>query len=351
MQFLPETTQTAYSTLLEKVQSSRFARLNQVGFVRKTLQGKDYWYCQYTDMSGARRQRYMGLDSPTLQEKIDSSRREQSESSTILSERKRLVAMVIAGNGNPEKGRPARIIEKLSDAGVFDAGGLLIGSYAFACYGNLLGVTLEGWMRRTEDMDIAYDRSIEVGLSCDVKADVQSAAPEMVESKQINPWVTPYDMVAPDGFKLEFLTSRLDASHKEPVHIERFGIHALPLQFLEFIMENSVQAVVLYGAGVLVNVPDPARFAIHKLAISQLRSHANPEKRRKDVAQASAVIGYLLDENPGALLLATDAAKALGSTFESLVRSGVASMTDKLLAARLLTECWVGDHAGPKISK
>lgn len=340
MQFLPETTQTAYSTLLQKVQSSRYAKLNQVGFTTKRPKDQTYWYCQYTDISGARRQRYMGIDSEELRTSIEDAKQSQLASGTILADRKRLVAMITAGGGTPEKGRPAKIIEKLSDAGVFDAGGLLIGSYAFSCYGNLLGVTFDDAMRRTEDMDIACDQSIEIGFMCDVKADVAAVAPEMAQPKQINPWVPPYDMVASDGFKLEFLTSRPDPSHKEPIKIERFGINALPLDFLEFIIQNAVQAVVLYGSGILVNIPDPARFAIHKLAVSQLRPSSTPEKKRKDLAQASAVIEYLLEENPGSLLLATDAAKQLGNTFSTLVEVAMANMPNKLLAAKLITECW-----------
>ena len=340
MKFLPETTQTAYSTLFQKVQASQYAKLTQVGFTRKQLQGKDYWYCQYTDVSGVRRQRYMGADSDALRESIEHAKSTQLAAAAILAERKRLVAMVVAGNGTPERGRPAKIIEKLSDAGVFDAGGLLIGSYAFSSYGNLLGISFEGWMQRTEDMDIACDRSIEIGWMCDLPADVTVAAPEMAPSRQINPWVPPYDMVAPDGFKLEFLTSRTNASQKEPVRIERFGVNALPLQFLDFIIEKPVQAVVLYGAGILVNLPDPARFAIHKLAVSQLRLPSYVEKRRKDLAQASALIGYLLDENPGALLLAVDAAKQMAREFSALVEQALVQMAPNAWAQRFRAECW-----------
>ncbi|MGZ8983208.1 MAG: GSU2403 family nucleotidyltransferase fold protein [Methylotenera sp.] len=76
-----------------------------------------------------------------------------------------------------EKGRPAKIIEKLADAGVFDSGGMLIGSYAFSCYGNMLGVVFDDVMLRTEDMDVAYDRSIEIGFVRDVRSDISEAAP------------------------------------------------------------------------------------------------------------------------------------------------------------------------------
>jgi hypothetical protein len=99
-----------------------------------------------------------------------------------------------------------------------------------------------------------------------------------------------------------------------------------------------VPAVVLYGAGILVNVPDPARFALHKMLVSQLRPASQPEKKRKDLAQASSIIAYLLEENPGSLLLAFDAARQMGASFVSLLENGIANMADPLLARRLNAE-------------
>ena len=339
MKFLADTTQTTYSTLLQKALDNPFSRLNTVGFTIKTLASGRYWYCQFSDVSGDRRQRYVGPDSKEMQDWIESLKSEQESMVDLLASRKRLVAMTAAGGGSIEKGRPAKILEKLSDAGVFDAGGLLIGSYAFGCYGNMLGVTFDEAMRRTEDMDIACDRSIEIGMMCDVGADISSISPEMKLPKQINPWIPPYEMVAPDGFKLEFLTSRKDPSDKEPVKIDRFGVNAFPLQYLDYITQTSVKAVILYGSGVLVNVPDPARFALHKLAVSQMRHSSKPEKKRKDIAQASALIGYFLHESPGSLLLAADAASEMGVDFESLIAAGVACMPDQSLAYEFLNEC------------
>lgn len=341
MKFLPETTQTAYSTLLQKLEDSRFALLNNVGFTEKVVSGKAYWYCQYTDISGARKQRYIGPDSPETKAIMDSVISNNTLNSTIIADRKRLVAMISAGCGNMEKGRPAKIIEKLSDAGVFDAGGMLIGSYAFSCYGNMLGVEFDEAMRRTEDMDVAYDRSIEIGFVRDVRTDISDAAPEMVEPRQINPWVPPYEMIAPDGFKIEFLTSRTDPSDKAPIKVERFNVNAHPLEFLDYLIKDTVEAAVLYGAGILVNVPDAARFAIHKLAVSQLRPASRPEKSRKDLMQATALIEYFLDENPGALILAADDAKQRGDMLYSFIEQGIKSMKDRVIANRFTDECWL----------
>jgi len=341
MKFLPETTQTAYSSLLQKLEGSRFALLNNISFVHKTVAEKKYWYCQYTDISGSRKQRYVGPDSAATQEIINQTSASLEAHAQILAERRRLVAMIAAGGGNIEKGRPAKIIEKMSDAGVFDAGGMLIGSYAFSCYGNMLGVVFDDAMRRTEDMDIAYDRSIEIGFIRDLRNDINEAAPEMVEPKQINPWVPPYEMVAPDGFKLEFLTSRTDASDKSPIKVEQFGVNAQPLEFLDYLTIDTVEGVVLYGAGILVNVPNPAKFAIHKLAISQLRQVANLEKKRKDLLQAEALIEYLIEQNPGSLILAVDALKARDDMLHSFVSKGMRECKNQMLMKKFSEECWL----------
>jgi hypothetical protein len=340
MKFLPETTQTAYSTLLQKLEDSRFSMVSNIGFTEKVVSGKTYWYCQYTDISGTRKQRYIGPDSPETKAIIDGVQSSSKANTDILTDRKRLVAMVAAGGGNMEKGRPAKIIEKLADAGVFDAGGMLIGSYAFSCYGNMLGVVFDEAIRRTEDMDVAYDRSIEIGFVRNVKTDIGEAAPEMVEPKQINPWVPPYEMVAPDGFKIEFLTSKTAPHDKSPVPIERFGVNAQPLEFMDYLIKNPVETAVLYGSGILVNVPDPARFAIHKLAVSQLRPSSKPEKSRKDLLQACALIEYFLEENPGTIILASDDARQRGDMLHSLVEKGIAAMKDQGIARRFLEDCW-----------
>ena len=38
---------------------------------------------------------------------------------------------------------------------------------------------------------------------------------------------------------------------------------------MEYLAEESIEAVVLYGIGVLVRVPPPLRDAVHKLLIAQ----------------------------------------------------------------------------------
>lgn len=78
--------------------------------------------CRYSDISGARKQRYVGPDDTDTRRWIEEFQHSQEAVREIIAERQRLVAMIVAGGATPEKGRAARIIEKLADAGVFDAG-------------------------------------------------------------------------------------------------------------------------------------------------------------------------------------------------------------------------------------
>ncbi len=57
----------------------------------------------------------------------------------------------------------------------------------------------------------------------------------------------------------------------------------------------------MHGAGIPINVPDPTRYALHKLVVAQLRrqdSGSSAAKSRKDLAQAEALIGVLARQRP-----------------------------------------------------
>nr|WP_257819126.1 nucleotidyltransferase domain-containing protein [Phenylobacterium sp. J367] len=85
-----------------------------------------------------------------------------------------------------------------------------------------------------------------------------------------------------------------------------------PLQHLAWLIDAPVRTVALSGAGVLVNIPQPARFAVHKLILAQRRDDASRLKRAKDLAQAKALIEVLRDLDPFALDDALADARAKG---------------------------------------
>ena len=54
-----------------------------------------------------------------------------------------------------------------------------------------------------------------------------------------------------------------------PASLPAIGTHAQPLRLLDFLIYEEFPAALLYDAGLLVNVPSPARYAIHELIVAQ----------------------------------------------------------------------------------
>ncbi|MEW5768654.1 MAG: GSU2403 family nucleotidyltransferase fold protein [bacterium] len=108
--------------------------------------------------------------------------------------------------------------------------------------------------------------------------------------------------------------------------MSRFNVAAQPLRFLDYLIENPEQGVVVNGGGILVNVPTSARFAFHKLIVSQEREVVMPDKMEKDIMQAAQVFSLLADERPGDLLLAWDEIKRRGKGWVKRVSAGLSVM-------------------------
>jgi hypothetical protein len=75
------------------------------------------------------------------------------------------------------------------------------------------------------------------------------------------------------SFKVRKSPLRLDVltpakSQKEeyqPVPVPKFKTAAQALKYLDYFIENPHPAAIISASGILVNIPDPARYAYHKL--------------------------------------------------------------------------------------
>jgi hypothetical protein len=68
------------------------------------------------------------------------------------------------------------------------------------------------------------------------------------------------------------------------------------------------------GGAVLVTVPAPARYALHKLLVSQTRSAVQQTKAGKDLQQAALLLEVLAEDRPDDLAAAGAAFRAGGDT-------------------------------------
>ncbi|MEO1370032.1 MAG: GSU2403 family nucleotidyltransferase fold protein [Acidobacteriota bacterium] len=194
-----------------------------------------------------------------------------------------------------------RVVEVLADAGVFRLGGVLVGTHAFGPYGNMLGIRWARSMLRTHD--IAQDPVVGVGLQGDAGPSDVPAAP--VHSKLGFFGIPTLDPRQPSAsfkirgqeLRVDFLTPLVGPPRPGSVHLSSLRVSAQPLRLLDYLIEKPVQALILgRRRALLVNVPDPARFALHKLWTSGRRAASFHAKAVKDLVQASALLEFLAAE-------------------------------------------------------
>lgn len=327
---LPLETQTLYAELLEHLLATRAG--GTVGlvdgtFTEKTIKGERYVYFQASQPGGGKKQFYLGRKTPALDAIVERWSRERERFAPDARRTERLVAQLRVGGANVTDTASARVIRALADAGVFDAGGVLVGTHAFVALGNLLGVRWRSALR-TQDVDVAraVDRDIDVAVP-----ELQVDVPSVLDSLQMGflP-VPPLDPRAPStSFKVRGQALRVDLlcpgpkADAPPVFLSRFGAAAQPLPHLGYLLGAPERVAVLNGGASLVNVPTPARFALHKLALASLRPAAMHAKRDKDLQQAVELLRVLVDERRGDLAVAFDAA---GAPLAKLVRAAVPAL-------------------------
>lgn len=344
---LPPQAQVAYSELFE---SARFAALSRSvaelhgSFSRKTVKGRVYWYFAFRDaLDGSVRQIYAGPDSPDLQRLIETAKQSPPATHTQLA---RQVRAALQLGCTRLVTQHFRIIRQIEQAGFFRAGGVLVGSHAFGAYANLLGVR---WASATHtlDVDLAIGRAsdrISLALPDMIDVDVPSA----IESLHMG--FIPHSAIGGASFgsrsdtslRIDFLTPQGRKGRSE--YVEKLKIPLQPMKFLDFLIESPTQGALLEANGgvVVVNLPDPARYAIHKLLVSGERPTAEQAKARKDLDQAAALIDYYLDLAPDRLVEALADAQNRGPQW----RKRLHAQTQALLRLHpSIVERWIQHSA------
>src|SRR5215212_8181630 len=138
---LPEATHTLYAELLEQLTAAHTAeRLAGVGsFVVKEINGRRYWYAQRLE-GDRKRQVYLGGETPELLAAIEGAKEQRAGARLDEARRRELVSMLAAGGMARESAAVGQVLRILRDAAFFRSGGVLIGTHAFSCIANLLGV-------------------------------------------------------------------------------------------------------------------------------------------------------------------------------------------------------------------
>ena len=122
--------------------------------------------------------------------------------------------------------------------------------------------------------------------------------------------------------RVDLITPGSDRQTK-PVFIRRFKGAAAPIKFLSLPLEEAQPAAAVNGGGTLVMVPTPARFALHKLFVSQSRSLPQQTKSSKDLHQAALLLEVLAEDRPDDLAQAARRFETSGASVTRKVLRGL----------------------------
>ncbi|TCB60153.1 hypothetical protein E0J20_09170 [Rhizobium leguminosarum bv. viciae] len=277
-------------------------------FVSVKVDNRSYWYFDQPDGEGGQKRRYVGpADDAEITARVETFKGEKDD----YQNRRKMVSALTreAGLIAPDRFTGA-VVEALAAAGLFRLRGVLVGTVAFQCYAGHLGIRLPMAAILTGDADIAQDYAI--------SGEVADSMPPIVDLLQgVDPTfrALPHVSGSPrsnafrnsSGYRVEFLTTNRGSEEyaDEPAPMPALGgAAAEPLRYMDFLIRDPVRTILLHGAGVSVVVPDPSRFAVHKLIVAgrRLDDTSGRAKRDKDLRQAGMLFAALQQVGEGANL-------------------------------------------------
>lgn len=319
----------AYHDLLAALQDEAAAEFRGAP-TRVERRGRAYWYDTYRVGSDVRK-RYIGEDSPELQDRIDRLSDLKAEAADRRRNRARLIRILRAEGFMGLDPTTGSMMNALAAAGVFRLGGTIVGTHAFRLYEGVLGLRYGfDQLAQTGDIDIASFERLSLALDDAVSPPLQSVLAEFdfapapsVDARKTWRWrQTKGEML------VEFLTPSFSAE-EDLRPLPALGVDAQALHHLNYLLAQPIRAAAVYRSGVLIQVPRPERFAIHKLIVAD-RRRAGPDsaKAGKDRAQADFLIRALAEERPVELAEAYETALDKGSAWRRRIGASLERMPE-----------------------
>lgn len=318
MKPLPTALQTIYSNLVEAHLQRPAFDLDGAPFTRK-LNNKLYWYANQRVAPGAPlKQKYLGPDTEKMRARIDQMREQRQTLADFHDYTKSLVAQLHAGGIRGPGRKDGPVLRALTNSGVFRLGSTLVGTHAFRHYDMVLGVLWDGAQRITEtdDIDIASFK-LSMAIEDVADPDIASALAQLgLEPSPTLDRKMPTSCLLRDrSYRVDFLTPSF-RDEEAPVKLPALNMWAQGLHYLNFLISDPIDAVSPYMEGLLIKIPRPERYAVHKLIISQ-RRQASSAKASKDIEQARAIMWAMADLRPHELKTAIADADAQGEKWRA----------------------------------
>lgn len=223
---------------------------------------------------------YIGEDSDETRTRIERIEELRMTAKDRQVEQSRLVRLLRAEGMTPTDRATGSILSAMAATGTFRLGGTIVGTNAFRLYEGELGLRLPlGGMANTGDIDIAQFEKLSLALQ-----------------DQVDPGLA-----------------------------ETFSA----LNYLNFLIAKPIPAAALYRSGILVQVPRPERYAIHKLIIAERRRDgASSLKSAKDREQAAFLIEAMAEDRPDDLAKAYMTALEVGPRWRERIGNSLKRMPE-----------------------
>jgi hypothetical protein len=328
-------TQTLYAELLELmriVEASRTISNLKGSFSIKEVKGEEYVYFRTYNPNGQLDETYMGPRNEHTENLMRDHAKGKSDVVEMEGKLQRLSSQIMAGVKITTDKAMTRVIRSLANTGVFRNGGVLVGTHAFQAAGLTLGICWSAETTRTTDVDLAVARKMSVAIPM-VEADIPAALDCLKMGFYPVPRLNHKEpstifAIRKSQLRLDILTPKTQESDA-PVFIKRFNCAAEPLSYLSYVMESPVPSVLLDTTPVLINIPQPVRYAMHKLIVSQVRDVAGDAKRSKDLYQAYQILSVLRDNRPFDIQPAWENLISRGPKWQKYAEAGLAAMESR----------------------
>ena len=310
MQPIPQNLRSLYDDVSRRVLQ---ATVRPASIVQRKSKGYTYLHAVVRDGT-IRKSVYLGrADDPDVVAHAEQYRRARRQSRDT-----KISIQALTRSGPAISPVYGRVLEVLANAALFDQGLVLVGTLAFQQYSWLLGVYLNEGAARTDDADFSITRFAAGNLKTEEpfeqilqRADASFQA-QFVQTDRLP------STFASDSIAVKLLTTRGRAD--VPLQIKPLQAAAVPLKFMEYLITDPLRIVALYGTGVPILVPDPARYAVHKLLIKR---EAYSGKTEKDRVQAREIFTIMGEREPERLSMAVEDARRRGAEWAKRLDAGL----------------------------
>lgn len=322
------TAQVAYQELLRLHLDE--AASSVVGTIEERRRnGRTYLYDKFR-LGTEMKSRYLGEGTPELRSRLARAAELKAGAAERRQQMSRLARVLRAEGFIGTDRDTGSLLLAFARAGVFRLGGTLVGTAAYALYQGELGVRFgTDELAQTGDIDLASFERLSVALGDRVEENPGDILQAMkfdpvpgLQDRQVWKWRQNRGTAL-----VEFLTSAFGGEQVKP--LPALGVSALALNYLNFLLAGPINAVALYRSGVLVQIPRPERFAIHKLIVADRRQGGPDQvKARKDRGQAAFLISILVEDRPDDLQEAFEDACSRGPRWRERINASLARMPD-----------------------